>query len=296
MGVALSASLNRFRFLFRFAFIVFMCAPLAGLATTVRLQTSLGAIDIELFDSAAPLTVANFLNYVNSGAYNNSFIHRSVSRFIIQGGGYTWDGAKRTATKIPAGAAVANEFSAGRSNLRGTVAMAKITGDPNSATTEWFFNLADNAANLDAQNGGFTVFGQVTASGMAVVDTIAALPVGNAGGSFTSLPLASTPASGSVQQENLVMVTSVSTLAPPAAASDSDRVFNYLESTYRQYLAPSGAQSDTASGYYYRYYQDTGSYVGTSNDVLYYLGPLFDGVTPLGTLADWLATAARAGF
>ena len=267
-----------------------MSAPLASLATTVRLQTSLGAIDIELFDSAAPLTVANFLNYVNSGAYNNSFIHRSVPKFIIQGGGYAWASGL---PHIPAGAPVVNEFSPSRSNLRGTVAMAKRDGDPNSATTEWFVNLADNSANLDAQNGGFTVFGKVTASGMAVVDAIAALQTRNAGGAFGNLPLTSIPASGTIQQENLVMVTSASALA-----SDSDRLFNYLEKTYPQYLAPAtGKGSATASGYYYRYYSGTNTYIATSGGTLYYYGPLFPGViTPLGTVSDWFSTAARAGF
>lgn len=151
------------------------------------MQTALGDIGIELFDSAAPLTVANFMNYVNSGAYANSFIHRSVPGFIIQGGGYTWNGSIPVA--IAQNPPVVNEFDPSRSNVRGTIAMAKLSGDPNSATSQWFFNLADNSANLDYQNGGFTVFGQVIGNGMDVVDAIAALPVYNVGGAFTNLPL-----------------------------------------------------------------------------------------------------------
>jgi len=185
----------------------------------VRLETVLGPMDIELFDAAAPLTVANFLSYMNSGAYNNSFIHRSVPGFIIQGGGYTWNDALNQPVAVTAQAPVPNEFSATRSNLRGTIAMAKLGGDPNSATTEWFINLADNAANLDAQNGGFTVFGQVMGTGMQVADAIAALPIANAGGAFGNLPLATTPTGSTIQGSNLVMVSSVLALAPVGAVS-----------------------------------------------------------------------------
>jgi len=186
--------------------------------TVVRLQTSLGPIDIALLDAAAPLTVANFMNYVNRGAYNNSFIHRSVPGFIIQGGGYTWDSTANGYYTVAANSPVMNEFSSTRPNLRGTVAMAKLGGDPNSATTEWFFNLADNSANLDAQNGGFTVFGQVIGNGMQVVDAIAALQVVDAGGALTNLPLVTIPA-GAIQESNLVMVGNVSVFLPVTTAN-----------------------------------------------------------------------------
>ena len=191
----------------------------ATTGTVVRLQTVLGPMDIELFDTAAPMTVANFLSYMNSGAYDNSFIHRSVPGFIIQGGGYTWNSALNQPVAVTAQAPVPNEFSATRSNLRGTIAMAKLGGDPNSATTEWFINLADNASNLDAQNGGFTVFGQVVGAGMQVADAIAALPIANAGGAFGNLPLATTPTASTIQGSNLVTVSSVLALAPVGAVS-----------------------------------------------------------------------------
>jgi peptidyl-prolyl cis-trans isomerase A (cyclophilin A) len=189
--------------------------PAISSASTVSMQTVLGEIEIELFDTAAPLTVANFMNYVNSGAYNNSFIHRSVPGFIIQGGSYTWNngGVNAIAQNPP----VVNEFDPNRSNVRGTIAMAKLSGDPNSATSGWFFNLADNSANLDSQNGGFTVFGRVIGNGMDVVDAIAALPVYNAGGAFTNLPLINY-SSGSITGANLAMVTNVSAVPLPAAA------------------------------------------------------------------------------
>ena len=96
-------------------------SPICVFATTVRMQTSLGVIDIELMDAAAPATVANFLSYVASGAYVNSFIHRSVPGFIIQGGGYGWDSSVNRVYNIPANAPVVNEFSSSRSNLRGTI-------------------------------------------------------------------------------------------------------------------------------------------------------------------------------
>ena len=157
--------------------IVFILAlPVNGHATIVEMQTNEGNIDIQLYDTAAPKTVANFLSYVIKGDYNNSFIHRSVPGFVIQGGGYSWSNTTGAAI-IPTEPPVVNEFK--QSNVRGTIAMAKIGGQPNSATDQWFFNLADNSANLDGQNGGFTVFGQVINNGMQVVDKIAGLSVVN---------------------------------------------------------------------------------------------------------------------
>jgi len=202
------------------ATVLALAFPAVSSASTVSMQTALGEIDIELFDTAAPLTVANFMNYINSGAYNNSFIHRSVPGFIIQGGGYTWGNTGLSA--ITQNPPVVNEFDASRSNVRGTIAMAKLDGDPNSATSEWFFNLADNSANLDSQNGGFTVFGRVIGNGMDVVDAIAALPVWDATGGNPSSPFGDLPligyTSGPVTGANLAMVTNVSAVPVPAAA------------------------------------------------------------------------------
>jgi peptidyl-prolyl cis-trans isomerase A (cyclophilin A) len=166
------------------------------------METSFGNIDIELLDSVAPRTVANFMKYVNDGDFTNSFIHRSVPGFVIQGGGFTFVNGE--VADVPTDPPVTNEFS--RSNLRGTIAMAKLGGDPNSATSQWFFNLANNSASLDSQNGGFTVFGQVIGSGMNVVDAIAALPVWNAGTAFTELPLIGFSGIGNIRQENLVLI------------------------------------------------------------------------------------------
>jgi peptidyl-prolyl cis-trans isomerase A (cyclophilin A) len=193
--------------------------PTISSASLISMQTVLGTIDIQLFDTDAPQTVANFMNYVNSGAYNNTFIHRSVPGFVIQGGGYAWDPISHSAPHITTSAPITNEFSTTRSNLRGTIAMAKVGTDPNSATSEWFINLADNSANLDFQNGGFTVFGQVSINGMQVIDAIAALQRVNAGSPFDSLPLVNPYDSASGwQATNFVTVNSVAAVPLPAAA------------------------------------------------------------------------------
>jgi cyclophilin family peptidyl-prolyl cis-trans isomerase len=173
--------------------------------TTVKLNTVLGEIEIQLLDSEAPRTVANFLSYVNSGAYNGSFIHRSSPGFVIQGGGYRWDATTSNAAAIPEGAAVANEFSTSRSNLRGTIAMARREGQVNSATNQWFINLADTNRLLDSRDGGFTVFGRVTDAGMRVADAISRLPIINLGDVFAELPIA-TAVGSAVTRANLVMV------------------------------------------------------------------------------------------
>ncbi len=128
-------------------------------------------MDVELFDQEKPETVRNFLLYIRSGAYSNSFIHRAVPGFAVQGGGFTV--TNNTGTNLFSAynaitefGRVTNEFLVGArlTNLFGTIAMAKLGDDPNSATSQWFFNLGNNSTNLDNQNGGFTVFGRVLES------------------------------------------------------------------------------------------------------------------------------------
>ena len=153
-----------------------------------------GVTNVLLFDQegeGAPETITNFANYVEDGDYVNSIIHRSVPNFVVQGGGFTVD--ELQITEVPADESVVNEFSPDRSNLRGTISMAKLGTNPNSATNQWFFNLGNNSENLDNQNGGFTVFGQVLSEAdLAPVDAIADLPVFNGSSinsAFSDLPL-----------------------------------------------------------------------------------------------------------
>lgn len=160
--------------------------PRISEATIVEFQTNLGNFEVNLYDNATPLTVANFLDYVNNGAYTNAIYHRSVTGFVVQGGGFAYN-QMIPLDNIAENAPVTNEPEF--SNVRGTIAMAKLGNDPNSATNQWFFNLADNSANLDGQNGGFTVFGEVVGNGMDVIDALAALPIYNFGGATSEIPL-----------------------------------------------------------------------------------------------------------
>jgi cyclophilin family peptidyl-prolyl cis-trans isomerase len=179
-----------------------LALPTAVVAKNALIATPLGDIEIELLEQAAPKTVANFLNYIESGRYNKSFIHRSIPGFIIQGGGFYFEDG--TAFSITTFEPVENEFEV--SNTRGTVAMAKREAQPDSATSQWFINVGDNSANLDGQNGGFTVFARVVGDGMAIVDAISQLPRVNAGGAFTDLPVIDYVGGGLVD-ENFVFTT-----------------------------------------------------------------------------------------
>jgi len=186
-------------------------APTTSKATVVTFQTVMGDIEVNLYDNATPQTVANFLAYVNNGDYSASVFHRSVSNFIVQGGGFTFDLALPL-IDIPERPSVTNEPEF--SNVRGTIAMAKLGGQVNSATSQWFFNLANNSGNLDSQNSGFTVFGQVTGAGMDVIDAIAALPSYDFGSPFDNIPLRDYSAADFgndvlVEEEHLVLITAI---------------------------------------------------------------------------------------
>lgn len=146
--------------------------PDVSLAARITLTT--GSLDFAFFPDAAPETVANFIGYITRNDYLNSIIHRSVPGFVLQGGGYRAEPGTPSIIRQPP---VANEPEI--TNARGTIAMAKLGGDPDSATSEFFLNLADNADNLNNQNEGFTVFARVAGNGMQVADAIAALEIRN---------------------------------------------------------------------------------------------------------------------
>ncbi len=202
-------------------------------ARLARLDLATGSqpaesVYIELLDTAAPATVNNFLAYVENSAgqrrYDNTFVHRLSTGFVLQMGGYHYDPAAGSfettgVSHIPEDPPVVNEFSPDRSNVRGTIAMAKLAGNPDSATSEWFINLADNSANLDAQNGGFTVFARVLGNGMDLIDTIASLSqLGSA--PFPEAPVVNHLPGDPVTPGNLVTLTSV-VIDPPFPQADT---------------------------------------------------------------------------
>ena len=216
-------------------------------ATVVEVRTNVGNFQVNLFDNDAPLTTANFLSYVNAGAYAANTVHRSDPGFVIQMGGFQYNNVFPP-TPIATGTAVTNEPVL--SNVRGTIAMAKLGGNPNSATSQFFVNLSNNSANLDPQNGGFAVFGQVIGDGMDVVDQIAALDRFNFGGAFGELPLSnytSADAANNIDptDNNLVIVTDIVVL-------DSTVTTNPNLTPARNTLINSGGgnggQSDSGGG------------------------------------------------
>src|SRR5208283_1737469 len=139
----------------------------------VVLDTSLGAITLELYPDKAPITVENFLKYVDEGFYDNLIFHRVIPGFMVQGGGMTDQMVEKSVGKHQP---IKNESSNRNrlSNDRGTIAMAR-TGDPDSATCQFFINHADNP-NLNTAGGGYTVFGKVIDGLEDVVDKIAKVP------------------------------------------------------------------------------------------------------------------------
>lgn len=141
----------------------------------VLLTTSAGNIELELDKQKAPVAVTNFVDYVNSGFYNNTIFHRVIPGFMVQGGGFNQD-----LTQKPTQAPIKNEADNGLRNLRGTVAMAR-TAEKDSATSQFFINIADNAFLDHGQRDfGYAVFGKVI-KGMDVADKIAQVPTKNVG-------------------------------------------------------------------------------------------------------------------
>ena len=155
-------------------------APAAGQPANPRvlIETSKGNITVEVFPTQAPQSAGNFLNYVKTGFYDGLVFHRVIPGFMVQGGGMTANMAEK-----PKNAPIRNEADNGLKNLRGTLAMAR-TGEPHSASSQFFINVADNAflnhRGKSFEGWGYAVFGQVV-DGMEVVDAIVAVPRGNRG-------------------------------------------------------------------------------------------------------------------
>jgi cyclophilin family peptidyl-prolyl cis-trans isomerase len=139
----------------------------------VRFETNHGAFTVEFFPAEAPVTVANFLQYVDEGHFDGTLFHRVIPGFVIQGGGFA-SGMKQKKTRAP----IDNEANNGLKNLRGTLSMAR-TNDINSATSQFFVNLKDNDfLDHGPRNYGYAVFARVT-EGMDVIDAIAAVSTGS---------------------------------------------------------------------------------------------------------------------
>jgi peptidyl-prolyl cis-trans isomerase A (cyclophilin A) len=175
--------------------------------TVVQFDTSLGSFQVSLEDDTTPVTVANFLDYVQKQAYANTVVHRSVPDFVVQGGGFYTD-----FSSVASSAPIVNESSL--PNARGTIAMAR-TADLNSATSQWFINTVDNAFLDTAQ---YAVFGHVLGDGMQVVDAIAALPIYNlasfAGQTFTEVPLRNV-GTANVFSPDFFVTTSIAVVPEP---------------------------------------------------------------------------------
>jgi len=151
----------------------------------IRLHTNKGAIDIELNEELAPISCRNFLEYVDNGHFDNTIFHRVIPSFMVQGGGFTTDMKQKSTA-----AAIENEADNGLKNDTGTVAMAR-TGDPHSATSQFFINVNDNEflnhSGKNQQGWGYCVFGTVV-SDMDIVLEISTVPTGKSG-AYSDVPL-----------------------------------------------------------------------------------------------------------
>lgn len=183
-------------------------------------------MDMALFSNRTPITRTNFLKYVADGDYVNSFIHRSVSNFVIQGG------ASRVVNNafaaVPTDPPILNEF--GVSNTLGTISMAKASYSADSATSQWFVSLGANSDNLDNQNGGFTVFGRLTRSTLSsaqLFGNTSYFPTFDYGGIYNELPLFYTHVIDDIQFGELILFTNVSLVALPPNQAGESAVLTY---------------------------------------------------------------------
>lgn len=182
-------------------------------ALFARITTNIGVIDIRMFPAETPLHVANFFAYADAGLYDGTIFHRSVNDFVVQGGGFSDN---------PPGYNPIQQFppvqnEPGISNVRGTVALAKLGGNPSSGTNQFFFNISDNSSNLDNQNGGFTVFAEIAdPASLAIADQLNQLATINASdtqGAFTDLPVLNPDATpDNFAPEDLALIQRVAAL------------------------------------------------------------------------------------
>jgi len=223
-------------------------ASSSTMATIVQFETNHGSFEVNLYDQGTPNTVANFLEYVNADAYRNTIIHRSKSNFVIQGGGFAYN-EQWPVVPIDKNTPVNNEPV--YSNIKGTIAMAKGL-DPDGATNQWFFNLRDNTAlDYDINSLGYSVFGEVTGDGMAIIEQIAALPTysdfaGLSGlSALTDLPMQNYSAGDTPDNTNLVVIYRITILD---AAEDTAVNLNPKLNTKAQSSTSSSSGGGALSG------------------------------------------------
>jgi len=236
---------------------VLLLANTTAAGTVIRFNSVLGSFDVRMFDMETPLTVANILNYVNDGDFDDSIVHRVESDFtqqpdgsfvndpfVIQGGDWFFPEGG-VLTQIPSDPAVQNE--PGLSNLRGTVALAR-SSQVNSGTNNWFVNTKDNVF-LDNVNEGFTVFGRVVNGGMQVVDAIANLPKQTIFNQLNqslgdTFPLHGDFTNG-LTRDNFVLFTSVEELNIPDGDYDFDADVDGAD--FLQWQRSFGSTTDVAA-------------------------------------------------
>jgi len=188
-------------------------------------------IDFLLFRERTPITIANFLGYVNRGDYTNMIVHRLVPGFVIQGGGFTIvNGADGgiSADSVATQPTIRNEF--GVSNTLGTISMAKLGGNPDSATSQWFISTGANSDNLDSQNGGFTVFGVVSRDSFEAaleLDRRQKFTIYDLGGALGSTPLVRNTNNANFTAERFYRFSSVVEVPLPEGQAGTDPNLSY---------------------------------------------------------------------
>lgn len=188
-------------------------------------------IDFLLFRERTPITIANFLGYVNRGDYTNMIVHRLVPGFVIQGGGFTIvNGADDgiSADSVATQPTIRNEF--GVSNTLGTISMAKLGGNPDSATSQWFISTGANSDNLDSQNGGFTVFGVVSRDSFEAaleLDRRQKFTIYDLGGALGSTPLVRNTNNANFTAERFYRFSSVVEVPLPDGQAGTDTNLSY---------------------------------------------------------------------